>query len=86
MQLPRPAHVFAVSAMFLGFALVQVCAVTAAGIYRLPWLAQGFFALVPVLAFMPVGEALARRFSRQTFDRLILAALALLGAKLLTGL
>lgn len=85
MRLPRPAHVFAVSTMFLGFALVQFAAMTAAGIYRLPWLAQGLFALLPVLALMPVGEALARRFSRQTFDRVILAALALLGVKLLIG-
>lgn len=85
MGLGREAHVFAVSAMFLTFAVVQLPAIILAGIYEAAWLAQGLFALLPVAAFMPLGERLARRVSRETFDRLVLAFLALMGAKLTLG-
>lgn len=86
MRLERPAHVFAVSTMFLGFAAVQLPAAAIAGIYQPAWFAQGVYALLPVLVFMPLGDLLGRRFSREAFDRLILVFLALMGAKLVLGL
>lgn len=86
MRLDRAAHVFAVSAMFLAFALVQLPAVAVAGIYEREWLFQGLAALAPVVAFMPLGEWLGRRFSRETFDRVILIFLAGMGIKLTLGL
>ena len=85
MRLERAEHVFAVSAMFLGFSLVQLPAVAIAGIYQQAWLAHGLYALLPVMAFMPLGDMLGRRFSREAFDRLILGFLALMGAKLVLG-
>lgn len=86
MGLERTGHVFAVSAMFLGFSVVQIPAVAISGIYQPAWVAQGLFALVPVAALMPVGEMLGRRFSRTAFDRLILAFLAAMGLKLSLGI
>lgn len=86
MGLERSEHVYAVSAMFLGFALVQIPAVAIAGIYERAWLGQGLFALLPVVLFMPLGELLGRRFSRKAFDRLILAFLAVMGTKLVLGI
>lgn len=86
MRLERPEHVFAVSAMFLTFAVVQLPAVVLAGIFETAWLGQGVLALLPALAFMPLGDRLARRFSRVTFDRLILGFLAVMGVKLVFGI
>jgi uncharacterized membrane protein YfcA len=86
MRLDRSEHVFAVSAMFLGFSLVQLPAVAVAGIFEPAWLAQGVFAMLPVMVGMPLGERLGRRFSRETFDRLILIFLAVMGVKLTLGL
>ncbi len=86
MGMMRSHYVFAVSAMFLGFAVVQLPAVILAGIYQPQWLAHGIFALLPVALFMPVGEWLGRRASRETFDRIILLFLGVMGIKMIVGL
>lgn len=86
MRLDRATHVFAVSTMFLVLTLVQFPAVWVAGIYQPEWLLQGVAALAPVVAFMPLGEWLGRRFSRETFDRVILVFLAGMGVKLALGI
>ncbi|WP_322894222.1 MULTISPECIES: sulfite exporter TauE/SafE family protein [unclassified Yoonia] len=77
--LERRATVFAVSVMFLGFAMVQYPAIIFAGIYQLDWLLLGLFACVPILIFMPLGEWLGRRASPQLFARLILVFLCIAG-------
>lgn len=86
MRLGREAHVFAVSVMFLLFAVVQLPALLVSGVMRGEWLVQGMLALVPIVLFLPVGQWLAGRFSAIAFDRLVLAFLAILGVKLLAGL
>jgi uncharacterized membrane protein YfcA len=86
MSLGYAAHVFAVSAVFLMLSVVQFPALVVSGILRWEWLLEGLFALLPILGFMPVGQRLGARISRAAFDRLILAFLALIGAKLLLGL
>jgi uncharacterized membrane protein YfcA len=86
MGLARDAHVFAVSAMFLVMGAVQLPAMFAAGLMQPWWLAEGVLALLPIFLFMPVGRALAARISRETFDRLILAFLGLIGLKMLAGI
>lgn len=86
MGMMRTQYVFAVSAMFLGFAVVQLPAVVLAGIYQPQWLAHGIFALLPVALFMPVGEWLGRRTSRETFDRIILLFLGVMGIKMIVGI
>lgn len=83
MRLEREAHVFAVSAMFLLFSLTQLPALAVAGIMSWSHLVEGAIALVPVLALMPLGAWLGRALSRRTFDRAILALLAILAVELI---
>ena len=86
MGLARDAHIFAVSAMFLVMGAVQLPAMFAAGLMEPFWLVEGTLALVPIILFMPVGRAIATRMSRETFDRLVLVFLGLIGVKMLAGL
>ncbi|MGV8854659.1 MAG: sulfite exporter TauE/SafE family protein [Devosia sp.] len=86
MGLDRDAHVFAVSTMFLLFALVQLPALWAAGVMQPAWLLQGVLALLPILLFMPVGHWISGRLSRQAFDRMILIFLGVIGLKMVIGL
>jgi uncharacterized membrane protein YfcA len=83
MRLHRTAHVFAVSAMFLMFGIVQLPALAIAGVMTWPLFFQGVLALAPALAMMPVGAWLAGKLSPAAFDRAILALLVVVGVKLL---
>lgn len=85
MKLDRDAHVFTVSAMFLTFAVVQLPALWAAGVMRPEWMLQGVLALVPILAFMPLGHWISGKLSRTAFDRMILVFLGLIGLKMVLG-
>jgi uncharacterized membrane protein YfcA len=85
MRLGREAHVFAVSAMFLLFAVVQLPSLLVSGVMRAEWLVQGALALVPILLFMPLGQWLAGKLSATTFDRLLLVFLGAIGVKLVAG-
>ncbi|MCP8882982.1 sulfite exporter TauE/SafE family protein [Devosia sp. XJ19-1] len=86
MSLDRDTHVFAVSTMFLLYALVQLPALSIAGVMQPQWLLEGFMALLPILLFMPLGQAIAGRLSRKAFDRMILIFLGLIGVKMVLGL
>jgi uncharacterized membrane protein YfcA len=83
LRLSRPQFVFAVSTLFLGFTVTQVPSLAAAGVLTLDRALVSAFAVGPVLLMMPVGQWLAEKLSPQAFDRLILAALAGIAAKLL---
>ena len=84
--LERRASVFAVSVMFLGFALVQLPALVVAGIYEPGWLWLGLFACIPIAVFLPMGEWLGRISSQRVFDLMILGFLTLAGARMVIGL
>ena len=86
MGLERSAHVFAVSAMFLLFAVVQLPALWAAGVMQPLWMLQGVLALVPILIFMPIGQWVSGKLSRRAFDRMILIFLGVIGLKMVLGL
>jgi len=86
MGMDRAAHVFAVSAMFLLFAVVQLPALWAAGVMQPLWMLQGLLALIPILIFMPVGQWASGKLSRQAFDRMILIFLGVIGLKMVLGL
>ncbi len=86
MRLGRQPHVAAVSAMFLSMAVVQLPALTMAGLITGERLLQGIFALLPTVLFMPVGQWLGRRMSVAVFDRAILLFLGLIGLKLVFDL
>jgi hypothetical protein len=86
MNLDRTAHVFAVSAMFLTFAVVQLPSLWVAGVMQPLWMVQGALALVPILACMPLGQWASSKLSRTAFDRMILIFLGLIGCKMVLGL
>lgn len=86
MGMGRDAHVYAVSAMFLVLALVQLPSLFIAGIMQPEWVWQAILAMIPILVFMPVGQTLAGRLSRKAFDRMILIFLGLIGLKMVLGL
>lgn len=86
MAMERDAHVFAVSAMFLLYSVVQLPALAVAGVMLGQWLLEGLLALVPILVFMPLGHAIAGKLSRKAFDRMILIFLGLIGLKMVLGL
>lgn len=86
MNLDRTAHIFAVSAMFLTFSIVQLPSLWIAGVMRAEWLLQGLLALVPILLFMPVGQWASSKLSRTAFDRMILVFLGIIGLKMVVGL
>lgn len=86
MGLERAAHVYAVSAMFLTLGLVQFPALVVSGIMQPQWMLEALFAMIPILVFMPVGQALAGRLSRRAFDLMILIFLGLMGLKMVLGL
>lgn len=79
----RVAFVATISAFFAAMAVVQIPLLTHYGF--LTW--ERFFwscgALVPLLAGMPIGAALARRLSKDVFDRVILILLAIVALRLL---
>lgn len=86
MNLDRTAHVFAVSAMFLTFSVVQLPSLWIAGLARPEWLLQGVLALVPIMLFMPLGQWASSKLSRKAFDRMILVFLGVLGLKMVLGI
>jgi uncharacterized membrane protein YfcA len=86
MNLERQAHVFAVSAMFLTFSVVQLPSLWLAGVMRMEWMVQGLLALVPILLFMPLGQWASGKLSRAAFDRMILIFLGVIGLKMVLGL
>lgn len=78
MHLGRETFMSTVSLLFVTFALVQLPALTLAGILDASGLGLSVLALLPMLVGMPVGAALMRRLSREGFDRVVLALLAAL--------
>jgi uncharacterized membrane protein YfcA len=85
MSLGREAHVFAVSTMFLLFAVVQLPTLMISGVMPIHWVIEGLLALLPIALFMPVGQSLAGRLSPRAFDQMILIFLGLVGAKMVLG-
>lgn len=83
MGLTRTHFISTVSIFFAVMTLAQVPMMGALGLLTWQGLALSFLAMLPILAFMPVGAALARRFSKEAFDRAILALLSVLAIKLI---
>ncbi|SFP57817.1 sulfite exporter TauE/SafE family protein [Tranquillimonas alkanivorans] len=79
----RSAFVATISVFFAAMAVVQIPLLGHYGFLTWERLAWSCAALVPLLAAMPVGAFLARRISKQVFDRLILGLLALVALRLL---
>jgi uncharacterized protein len=82
----RHAHVFAVSAMFLALGAAHLPSLWIAGLLTPEWVLQGFFALIPIFIFMPIGHWLSSKLSQSAFDKIILAFLGIIGLKLVLGI
>ncbi len=82
MQLERPVFIATISVFFGMMSAVQVPALWFLGLMDGPRMLWGLAAVLPLLAFMPLGAWLAHRLSRRTFDRVILALLAVIAVRL----
>jgi uncharacterized membrane protein YfcA len=83
MRLERPVFIATISIFFVMMSAVQVPALVWLGLMDWTRFGYALAALVPLLAFMPVGNYLARHVSRQVFDRVILGLLAIVSVRLI---
>ncbi len=79
----RRSFVATISVFFVGMAAVQLPLLGWFGFLSWERLAWSCAALVPILGAMPIGAALARRLSREVFDRVTLVLLAAVATRLL---
>lgn len=80
--LDRRNFIATVTSLFLASGLVQIPLLLWYGIMSSQTILLGIAAIAPLLAGMPVGAWLARRISKQVFDKTILALLCVLAVKL----
>ncbi|WP_099867145.1 sulfite exporter TauE/SafE family protein [Pararhizobium haloflavum] len=83
MRLARRTFMATISVFFCTITLMQVVLLAWYGLVTPMMLGLSLLAVLPILAFMPVGALLARRLSRDTFDKIMLTLLAALAIKLL---
>ncbi|MGO4915029.1 TSUP family transporter [Pseudogemmobacter sp. W21_MBD1_M6] len=82
-RLERVLFISTISLFFAVMSLAQMPALVWVGILTPTTLLFSCLALVPLLGFMPVGGWLARSVSKDAFDRVLLALLAVLAVKLI---
>lgn len=82
MKLEREQFISTISMFFVALGVVQIPMLRGFGYLTLENFALSCAAVIPLIAFMPIGARLARYISRETFDWIILIFLALLCIKL----
>jgi len=82
MQLERKAFVSSISVYFIAMTLIQIPALMSLGIMKPRHFLIGSIAMIPIILFMFIGQQLMERFSRNTFDRIMLLLLFFLAIKL----
>ena len=84
-RLDRETFIVTIAVFFIAIGLVQAPTLIAMGL--LDWRTGGLslLAVLPLLAGMPLGEAIIRRVSRQWFDRLIMLVLAVMAVMLVVS-
>jgi len=83
LKLDRASFIASISVYFSFSTLPQIVALWYFGLLTWTNLAISFGAFFLISLFMPLGAALARRLSREAFDRLVLILLGIIGCKLL---
>jgi len=83
MRLERVQFVATISSFFMAISVVQIVMLTKLQILGDREVYYGCLALVPLIAFMPVGTLLIRYVSRVVFDRVIMTMLFVLAVKLM---
>jgi len=86
MRLPRETFIATVSVFFVTMTAIQIPTLWGVGILTAERFAMGLAGLAVVLVSMPVGTWLGKRASAQVFDRVLLAVLCLIAAKLVIDL
>lgn len=82
MRLERRTFMATISVFFAVMTAAQIPALGFVGLLTPATVGISVLALIPIFMFMPVGGLLARRFTRETFDRVMLVLLAALALKL----
>lgn len=82
-NLPPAVFVLSLTALFTGFAAVQVGTFAAVGGYTRTTITGTLLALLPIAVAFPVGIRLGRTISPDVFERLLTAILLVVGARLL---
>lgn len=82
MRIERLAFIATISVFFVAMAVTQIPLLAVWGVLTPQRALLSAAALLPLVAGMPLGAMLARRFSKEFFDRLILVLLALIAARL----
>ena len=86
LNLKRESFIFSISCFFFSMALVQILTVHLLGLLTITIIFLGILSIIPQIAFMPVGNYLIKKFSAQTFDKVILLFLIILSVKILSEL
>lgn len=81
-RMERAAFIATISVFFFAMTAVQIPLLAAWHVLTPTRALLSAAAMLPLLAAMPVGSYLARRISREAFDRAILVLLALIAARL----
>ncbi|MGB7335709.1 MAG: sulfite exporter TauE/SafE family protein [Salaquimonas sp.] len=82
MKLERGQFIATISVLFLAMAFVQIPMMIHYGLMTKERFLWSCFAIIPLVAFMPIGAFLARHISREAFDKVILAVLGVLAVRL----
>jgi uncharacterized membrane protein YfcA len=83
LRLPREEFMATISLFFLALGVVQLPAQFAYGIMTGERLLLSALALIPLMLAMPLGDWIGRHLPRETFERVVLAILAVLAVRLL---
>lgn len=83
MRLDRPRFIAVVSVFFFTMTLVQIPALAYLGVLTLERAGLSLLACLPLFGAMPVGAWLAKRWSKDAFDKVMLAMLALVATRLI---
>lgn len=86
MRLDRPVFIATISVVFVAMSLAQIPLMVSAGLMTPTRVAMGGGTLALILLTMPLGEALARRWSPALFNKIILLMLAAIAVRLLADL
>lgn len=84
-RMDRAAFIATIAVFFAAMAIVQIPLLVAWDVLTPARSLVSALAIFPLMAGMPVGAFLARRMSKQFFDRLILVLLAAIAIRLVIG-
>jgi uncharacterized membrane protein YfcA len=83
MRLERSEFIATIAVFFGLTALPQITLLVYFDILTLSLSFWSFLGLLPVLGFIPIGQYLAKKWSREAFDRIILSLLLIISVKLI---